>query len=129
MSSVVIPKKWIVLGVSFLVIFLAILFFGKPPQPQQTILPTESQADGVVTVKGGYFPKELVLPANKEVTLRFVTNNTYDCSASLLISELQIEKFLPPTGSTDLRIPPQKQGKTIIAGCSMGMYNFTLRFQ
>lgn len=121
-------KKTLVISVLVAGSFLLIALFGKPAI---STLPSgqDTKASAIIKVKAGYLPREVVLPANMQNTLRFVTNNTYDCSASLYIRELNIEKFLPPTGETDIVIPAQPVGKEIIAGCSMGMYGFKLKFQ
>lgn len=131
MSSIVIQKKWLVISVSTVIFILSLVLFGTAPSADKVDNKPISQVsvDGTIYVKGGYTPREIVLPANKEVVLRFVTKNTYDCSASLLIPELDVEKFLLPTGTTDVIIAPQQSGKKIIAGCSMGMYNFAIKFQ
>lgn len=122
-----ISKKFIrVFLVVIVGVALIALFGRKNPTPE--IINVKGQSVAVIQVKAGYYPQELVLQANKENVLRFVTKNTYDCSASLLIAKLQIEKFLPPTGSTDIIIPAQEPGTEIVAGCSMGMYNFKLKF-
>ncbi|MCC7304369.1 cupredoxin domain-containing protein [bacterium] len=124
-----IPKK-LISGLLVLVVGIGIVvYFGQSAPTHTGQQAYDSTETVVVTAKGGYFPREVVLPANRnDVVLRMVTKNTYDCSASLLIVKLRIEKFLPPTGSTDILLPAQQPGTEIIAGCAMGMYSFKLKF-
>jgi len=81
-----------------------------------------------ITAKGGYSPELSILQADVPTLLRIHTQNTFDCSASLVISELHFDQQLPPSGKTELTIPPQPKGKKLVGRCSMGMYSFTLSF-
>jgi len=121
-------KRIVSLGLVAIVAVIVIAVFGKRTDDSATIV-DNSAVDGTITVKAGYFPREVVLPADRKTVLRFITNNTYDCSASLLIAKLRIEKFLPPTGNTDIVLPAQPAGTELMAGCSMGMYSFKIKFQ
>lgn len=38
-------------------------------------------------------------------------------------------KNLPPSGTTDIEIPPQKAGAVVQGLCAMGMYNFSIKFE
>jgi hypothetical protein len=58
-----------------------------------------------------------------------VTNGTFDCSSSVKIPSLAIQKTLPPTGATDIDIPPQTAGTKLKGVCIMGMYNFEIAFE
>lgn len=123
-----INKRVLLLVVISVVCGLAIALFGSKKQDGQVqVINTEPSA--VIKVKAGYKPNEVVLPAGKPSILRFETNDTYDCSASLYIGEFHIERFLPPNGITDIEIPAQPKGKEVIAGCAMGMYSFKIKFQ
>ncbi|PIY17093.1 hypothetical protein CO112_03950 [Candidatus Dojkabacteria bacterium CG_4_9_14_3_um_filter_150_Dojkabacteria_WS6_41_13] len=123
-----IPKK--MFGIVFVIVFavLAIALFGKEATKEQ-VEGTKSEVAAIIKVKAGYKPQEVTLPAGKASILRFETDSTYDCSASLYINELNIEKFLPPDGFTDIEIPAQPKGKEVLAGCAMGMYSFKMKFQ
>jgi len=123
-----IPKKVAGIVLVTVVAVLAIAIFGQVETKKQ-VEGTKSEVAAIIKVKAGYKPQEVTLPAGKVSILRFETNSTYDCSASLYIDELHIEKFLPPDGFTDIEIPAQSKGKEIIAGCAMGMYSFKMKFQ
>ena len=79
-------------------------------------------------VRGGYSPQKTVAKAGIPTTIRFVTNNVFDCSRSVRISSLNISKVLPQTGSTDISIGTQTVG-SFKGTCGMGMYPFEVDFQ
>lgn len=81
-----------------------------------------------LTAKAGYQPAQLQGEANRETILRIKTTNSFDCSTALVIPKLKIQKNLPPTGITEIKIPPQKPGTKIAGTCSMGMYHFSMNF-
>jgi plastocyanin domain-containing protein len=60
--------------------------------------------------------------------LKMDTQGTFDCSSSLTIPALGIMKALPPSGETEIEIPPQNAGTTMHGLCAMGMYNFAVNF-
>jgi len=78
--------------------------------------------------KGGYSPSVIMAAANKETILRVNTQNTFDCSSAFTIPSLGIRRNLPATGSTEIALGSQKPGTEIAGTCSMGMYNFTIKF-
>ena len=81
-----------------------------------------------ISAKGGYSPKVSIAKANTPTIIRFNTNGTFDCSASVRIPSMNISKILPNSGTTDLDIGAQKVG--IFQGtCGMGMYPFEINFQ
>lgn len=80
-----------------------------------------------IDVKGGYWPKKTIAKAGIPTTVRFVTNNTFDCSRSLRLPSLKVTKTLSQTGSTDIDIGSQTQGK-FFGSCGMGMYSFEIDF-
>ena len=81
-----------------------------------------------INAKGGYTPRVSFAKANLPTTLRFNTNGTFDCSASVRIPSLNISKLLPNSGTTDIDLGNQKLG-TLHGTCGMGMYPFTIEFQ
>lgn len=117
-----------------LVVYIGFLFYKGIPSKQEssTVGNNVSSTDGKqiieITAKGGYSPKQLTAKANTETILRIKTNNTFDCSSSLVISKLGIRQNLPPTGTTEIAITPQKEGSKIAGACSMGMYTFNINF-
>lgn len=82
-----------------------------------------------IDVKNGYNPKNIVAKSDTPTKLRFITNKTFDCSTALVIQDLDYNKILPNTGTTDIDIPSQLKGSIINGQCSMGMYKFKIRFE
>ena len=82
-----------------------------------------------ITAKGGYSPKISKAKADMPTTLRMTTNGTFDCSSALALPSIGYEKNLPPSGTTDVDIPPQKAGTTFQGLCAMGMQRFEVAFE
>lgn len=81
-----------------------------------------------INAKGGYFPKVTVAQAGIPTIIKVDTQGTFDCSSALTIPSLGIRKTLPPTGETEIEVPPQEAGTTMRGLCSMGMYSFQVDF-
>lgn len=81
-----------------------------------------------ITAWGGYFPRQSVAKANLPTIIRLKTNKTFDCSAALVIPSLNVQRYLPQTGNTDIEIPAQKSNSSLRALCAMGMYYFEIKF-
>ncbi|HAQ02586.1 TPA: hypothetical protein DEP30_01085 [Candidatus Nomurabacteria bacterium] len=119
-------------------IILAIVFTsGKKSTPEQniqneTIVNNVSIVDGKqiieIKAKGGYTPRVSIAKADTPTILRFNTNGTFDCSSSVRIPSMNISKFLPQSGITDIDLGIQKTG-TLQGTCGMGMYPFEIEFQ
>jgi hypothetical protein len=56
------------------------------------------------------------------------TNGTYDCSASLVIRQLNYRGMLPNTGETTIDAGTPKSGDVLRGVCGMGMYSFAIAF-
>ena len=82
-----------------------------------------------IVAKGGFSPSRVELSANKSTTLHISTNDTFDCSNTLIIPSLKKQLSLPANGETEVEIPAQSPGAQINATCSMGMYNLQLNFK
>lgn len=133
MSKLIIPAS--IISVS---IIAAVLVFSNKSTSNSTEQKTPDLGTSVVnegdtqivqiTAKGGYSPTLVQASANKDTILRVKTVNTFDCSSALSIPSLGISRILPPTGTTDVRIGVQKSGTQISGTCSMGMYNFSIKF-
>ncbi len=103
-------------------------------QSQSTSIPANnvSVIDGKqiieIRAKGGYQPRTSVGKAGIPTVIRFNTDGTFDCSASVRIPSLNISKILPQSGSVDIDIGIPQAG--ILRGtCGMGMYPFAIDFQ
>jgi len=82
----------------------------------------------LINVRGGYLPRKSIAKAGIPTVLRFVTNNTFDCSSSIRILSMNINKILPQSGTTDIDLGISKAG-ILSATCGMGMYSFEIDFQ
>ena len=80
-----------------------------------------------VLAKGGYFPKISLIKADLPTKLIIQTENTYDCSASLIIRSLDLQKVLQPTGQEIIDLGILKSGNSIQGVCGMGMFYFKIQ--
>lgn len=78
--------------------------------------------------KTGYSPKNISAKAGIDTTLKINTKNTYDCSSSIKIPDLNFAQVLPANGTTNVEIPAQTSGTKIKGLCEMGMYSFVISF-
>jgi len=81
-----------------------------------------------VDVKNGYSPRVINARAGTANILRLSSKNDYGCERAFTIPKLNIRKDLPATGDTDIEIPAQAAGTSLIGVCTMGMYSFTMNF-
>ena len=81
-----------------------------------------------IKVRGGYQPKISTAKAGVPTTLRFITENAFDCSASIRIQSLNIFKLLPQSGTTDIDLGTSTTAN-LQGTCGMGMYPFEVDFQ
>lgn len=81
-----------------------------------------------IRAKGGYSPRVSMAKAGIPTKLIVKTNNTYDCSASLVIRSIGYQKILSQAGEEiiDLGIP--QVGQPLQGLCGMGMYSFKVNF-
>ena len=104
---------------------------GGTPAQQENIQ-NVSVVDGKqiieIKAKGGYTPRISTAKAGMPTILRFDTNGTFDCSASVRIPSMSISELLPNSGSKDIDLGSPKAG-TIQGSCGMGMYPFQINFQ
>lgn len=88
--------------------------------------------DGVqyitITAKGGYSPKLTQATAGIPTVLQVETKGTFDCSSALLIPALNVNMYLPASGTTDIDLGTPEPG-ALEGTCSMGMYRFDINFQ
>ncbi len=82
----------------------------------------------IQVTENGYSPQTLHMPANRSVSLEWVTEDTQTCARSVVIPALKYQNILPSTGRVKLDIEPQKSGTVIRYTCSMGMYPSQLVF-
>lgn len=106
---------------------------GNSGTPKQVVNANNvSIVDGVqiveITARGGYQPRNSLAKAGVPTIIRFNTRGTFDCSSAVRIPSLNISKFLPQTGATDIEIGTGQIG-TLQGSCGMGMYPFSIEFQ
>lgn len=114
----------------------AILFLGgrgnNRVSTQQENIQNVSVVDGKqiieIKAKGGYNPRISTAKAGMPTILRFDTNGTFDCSASVRIPSMNVFEVLPNSGSKDIDLGTPKTG-TLQGSCGMGMYPFQINFQ
>jgi plastocyanin domain-containing protein len=80
-----------------------------------------------ITAKNGYTPRISTVKADMPTKLIVKTNNTYDCSAALVVNSLKYRKMLPPNGETEIDLGTLKVGDVLRGVCAMGMYSFEVR--
>ncbi len=129
--------KSVILGITTVVIIasvggMAILAVNNKPADTIIAGSNVSIINGIqiieVQAKGGYSPRKSTAKAGLPTVLRFNTNGTFDCSSSIRIPSLGVEKLLPSTGATDIALNTPSAG--ILRGsCGMGMYPFEIEFQ
>lgn len=81
-----------------------------------------------IKAKGGYNPRVSMAKAGVPTILRFNTNGTFDCSASVRIPSMNISEVLQNSGTKDIELGNPKLG-TLQGTCGMGMYPFQINFQ
>ena len=81
-----------------------------------------------IKAKGGYRPGITYAKAEMPTVLKVKTQGTFDCSSALVIPSINYRTNLQPSGETEIEIPAQKAGTVMKGLCSMGMYNFQIRF-
>lgn len=81
-----------------------------------------------IKAKGGYSPRQSVAQAGIPTVIRFVTNNTFDCSLAVIIPSMKIREFLQQTGNVDIDLGAPSAG-VLRGSCGMGMYPFEVDFK
>jgi plastocyanin domain-containing protein len=126
----------LIYGGSIFILLAIVGFFmmkGTPPQNVEQLKASAVKMDGdvqVVTlkVKGGYWPQNVEAKAGVKTVLVLETQNTFDCSAAVVIPALNVNEILPTNGKREIPLNVQSAGSQIQGSCSMGMYGFTIRF-
>lgn len=111
--------------------FILSLFFltgSSENSTGQATVDTSGKQVITLTAKGGYSPKVITAESGKATLLNVKTDNTFDCSSGFTIPSLKISKNLPASGTTSIEIPSQPAGSEINGTCTMGMYNFKIKF-
>jgi plastocyanin domain-containing protein len=129
-------NKTVSLIITAALIFAAVIIFWDGSVPfsnsNSPSVANVSIKDGIqyvkITAKGGYVPNLSLAKAGIPTKLLMDTVGTFDCSSSLVIKSINYQNILPPNGETEIDIGTWKAGETMKGLCSMGMYNFQIRF-
>lgn len=128
----------VVLGTALIVVFTILMIgstYNKKTIEQVSVdnVNNVEVRDGIqyvtIIARGGYSPRFSNAKAGVPTKLVVKTDGTFDCSSSLLIRSLGIQKILPKTGSTEIDLGIPKENTPIVGMCSMGMYNFNIDFK
>lgn len=120
-----------------LIVGFGIVFIGGSKSKDSDTASTQSAQnveirDGVqyvtIDAKGGYSPKVSEAKAGVPTKLVVRTDDTYDCSASLVIRSLGYQKVLAQTGEDTVDVGIPKAGEPLQGVCGMGMYSFAVNF-
>ncbi len=114
-----------IIGVS---IFVSQSIGNAPPGSVANVAMVNGKQFIDISAKGGYSPRVTSAKANVPTVLKIDTNGTFDCSAAVTIPSLDYRATLPPSGTTEIEVPPQKPGTKLQGLCAMGMYNFSVTF-
>ncbi|MEK7609848.1 MAG: hypothetical protein AAB470_01855 [Patescibacteria group bacterium] len=103
-------------------------FSDKSGAPINSVSVVDGKQIIEIRARGGYQPRKSVAKSGLPTILRFSTNGTFDCSASVRIPSMGISKLLQSSGSFDINLGTSTSG--ILRGsCGMGMYPFEIEFQ
>lgn len=120
--------------IAILIIVGALLVAGGGDSGTSSeIVDNVSVVDGkqiiAIDAKGGYSPRTTLAAAGMPTVIRVNTQSTFDCSAAISIPSLGYRKNLPPSGVTEIEVPPQQAGTKLQGLCAMGMYGFVVNFE
>ena len=119
---------WILVGI----LALVSVFIMLPKNETSVVGPATNVVvrDGVqyvtINARGGYRPKTSAIKSDIPTKLIVKTNNTYDCSSSLVVRSVNYRGMLLASGETEIDLGTPKSGEKIAGTCSMGMYNFSI---
>jgi plastocyanin domain-containing protein len=78
-----------------------------------------------ITVRGGYDPGIVRVPAGQPVRLVFEREDTSSCSEEIVIPDFGIRRFLPTGTKVPIEVTPAKAGRYEFT-CGMGMLHGAL---
>ncbi len=102
---------------------------ATPSPPKNNVTIVDGKQIVTISAKGGYSPKVSKAKANMPTILKMETTGTFDCSSALSLPSIGYEENLPPSGVTEIELPPQRAGTTFEGLCAMGMYGFEIAFE
>ncbi|HEU0080831.1 MAG TPA: cupredoxin domain-containing protein [Candidatus Paceibacterota bacterium] len=99
----------------------------QPQQVEEGGMSIDSQVVEI-NAKGGYTPRVVSAKAGVSTKIKVTTRGTFDCSSALTIPSIGYRANLPPSGVTEIEVPPQSAGTSLQGICQMGMYYFAINF-
>lgn len=101
--------------------------------PKSDVVRAEPASGGLATIdvrvaKEGYRPDRIETAADRPINLRFITKGITGCTRTVNIAKTGLQKSLPVTGSTTIKIPAQPSGTVVRWVCGMGMYTGSVTF-
>lgn len=117
--------------VAILIVGGAVVFSQNPEGSEQVVQNVSMEGEKQIIeidARGGYSPRFTTAKAGVPTVLRLKTNGTYDCSAAVTIPSIGFRKNLAAVGVTEVEISEDKARGTLEGMCSMGMYNFSVKF-
>ncbi|MFA6256768.1 MAG: hypothetical protein WCT29_00450 [Candidatus Paceibacterota bacterium] len=121
----------IILSIALVIVF-AIIFSGGSKKQIISVNNVEIK-DGIqyirIDAKGGYSPAVTLAKAGIPTKLLVQTNNTFDCSAALVVRDADFQGILPQNAETEIDLGIKQAGEKVEGVCGMGMYNFEINFE
>jgi plastocyanin domain-containing protein len=113
-----------------LIVALGIVFSGESNSEfKQKVEIKDGVQYVTINAKGGYFPKVSTAKAGIPTKLIIKTDDTFDCSAALVVRSVGFQNILPQTGETEIDLGIPKAGEPLEGVCGMGMYSFKVNFE
>lgn len=126
--------KITVIFIGMCLVLALLIFLGRI----NTLSKAEFSSNGVEIRNGvqyisfraglGYSPNRILATAGIPTKLEIETKNTYDCTAYLDIPSLNVKRFLPPTGVTEIDVQGRAPGEEIEGYCGSETYKFIIKF-
>lgn len=108
------------LGVALFVALLAISSFARCAKKAPETMKTSAVQEIKVTVKGEYSPDRIVVKKGRPVRLLFYREDDSECTAQVVIPDLNVKQDLALKKDTAVDFVPEKEGEFTFA-CGMDM--------
>jgi plastocyanin domain-containing protein len=132
-----IKKEHVLYLISLLIVagFVGLLIFlssgdAKGDNSTGTEVVVNENGEQIITIiaSNGYSPASVTAKGGIPTILKVKSEQAYGCESSLRIPSLNISKYLPANGETEIDLGIRDSGSEITGTCSMGMYHFEIKF-
>jgi plastocyanin domain-containing protein len=132
-----IKKEYFLYFISLLIVagFVGLLIFlssgnTKGSASEGTTVTINENGEQIVMIiaSNGYSPASVTAKSGIPTILKVKSEQAYGCESSLRIPSLNISKYLPANGETEINLGIREPGSKITGTCSMGMYRFEIKF-